>query len=130
MMKTVSTAVAAVALVIAIAGIAFANDFPMAITGGHDIGPNDYGRPCTLIAAALDVKTEVFREAFSGVTLHKLARLAGGPASSSNKLIRPVQFTVNSTSQPPASRRSVPSPAPSQFRQSRPHRATHRQARG
>lgn len=38
------------------------------ISGGHDIGKNDHGRPCVLIAAALGVKTEVFREAFSGVT--------------------------------------------------------------
>lgn len=37
-------------------------------SGGHEIGPKDYGRPCVLIAAALGVKTEVFREAFSGVT--------------------------------------------------------------
>jgi hypothetical protein len=49
-------------------GIAFADDFPVTITGGHDIGRDDFGRPCTLIAAALSVKTEVFREAFSGVT--------------------------------------------------------------
>jgi hypothetical protein len=40
----------------------------VAISGGHDIGKNDYGRPCVLVAAALGVKTDVFREAFSGVT--------------------------------------------------------------
>jgi hypothetical protein len=42
--------------------------FPVTFTGGHDFGKNDFGRPVVLIAAALDVKPEVFREAFSGVT--------------------------------------------------------------
>lgn len=37
-------------------------------TGGHDTDPKDHGRPVVLIAAALGVKPEVFREAFSGVT--------------------------------------------------------------
>ena len=37
-------------------------------SGGHEIGPEDFGRPVPLIAAALGVKPEVFREAFSGVT--------------------------------------------------------------
>lgn len=37
-------------------------------SGGHDTDPQDKGRPVVLIAAALDVKPEVFREAFSGVT--------------------------------------------------------------
>ncbi len=41
---------------------------PVQILDGHEIGKNDYGRPVVLIAAALDVKPEVFREAFSGVT--------------------------------------------------------------
>jgi hypothetical protein len=52
------------------------NRVPLTFSGGHDIGPNDYGRPCVLIAAALGVKTEVFREAFSGVTPAK----GGGPS--------------------------------------------------
>lgn len=38
------------------------------ISDGHEIGKNDYGRPVVLIAAALGVKPDVFREAFSGVT--------------------------------------------------------------
>ena len=41
---------------------------PVQISGGHDLGKHDFGRPVSLIAAALEVKTEVFREAFSGVT--------------------------------------------------------------
>src|SRR5438046_5515780 len=59
---------AAVVAVVAVVGAAFADDFPVTITGGHDLGPQDHGRPCALIAAALGVKTEVFREAFGGVT--------------------------------------------------------------
>ena len=38
------------------------------ITGGLDTDPADNGRPVVLVAAALGVPTEVFREAFSGVT--------------------------------------------------------------
>lgn len=38
------------------------------ISGGHETDPVDNGRPCVLIAAALGVETQVFRDAFSGVT--------------------------------------------------------------
>jgi hypothetical protein len=41
---------------------------PVTFSGGHEIGKDDYGRPIPLIAAALAVKPEVFRKAFSGVT--------------------------------------------------------------
>ena len=41
---------------------------PLTFSGGHEIGPNDYGRPVALLAAGLGVKPEVFRKAFSGVT--------------------------------------------------------------
>src|SRR5262249_26765874 len=41
---------------------------PVTFSGGHEIGKNDFGRPVVLMAAALGVKPEVFREAFSGVT--------------------------------------------------------------
>jgi len=37
------------------------------ITGGYETDPRDHGRPVTLIAAALGVKSEVFRQAFSNV---------------------------------------------------------------
>jgi hypothetical protein len=40
---------------------------PVTFTGGHEIGKNDYGRPCVLMAAALGVKPDEFRKAFSGV---------------------------------------------------------------
>jgi hypothetical protein len=68
MIKAIIAAVAAVVGLSVFVGMAVADEYPLLITGGHDIGPNDFGRPCTLIAAALGVKTEVFREAFSGVT--------------------------------------------------------------
>src|SRR4051794_13694585 len=45
-----------------------ASKFPLTFTGGHDLGRNDYGRPCALIAAGLGGETDVFREAFSGGT--------------------------------------------------------------
>ena len=41
---------------------------PVRFSSGHQIGTKDFGRPIVLIAAALGVKPEVFREAFSGVT--------------------------------------------------------------
>lgn len=47
------------------------------ITGGHDTAQQDNGRPVVLIAAALNVPTEVFREAFSGVT--PAGQGSGGP---------------------------------------------------
>jgi hypothetical protein len=49
---------------------------PLLFTGGHETDPRDGGRPVILIAAALKVKPEVFREAFSHV--HP-ARSGGGP---------------------------------------------------
>ena len=36
-------------------------------SGGHETDPRDKGRPVVLIASALDVTSEVFRDAFSGV---------------------------------------------------------------
>jgi hypothetical protein len=43
-------------------------EVPLVFSGGHEIGRNDYGRPVPLIAAALGVTPDQFREAFSGVT--------------------------------------------------------------
>jgi len=60
--------VRAVFLLLLLACPARGTDVPITFTGGHEIGKNDYGRPVVLIAAALEVKPEVFREAFSGVT--------------------------------------------------------------
>ena len=41
---------------------------PVTFSGGHETDPQDHGRPVGLVAAALGVKPEVFRQAFSGVT--------------------------------------------------------------
>lgn len=41
---------------------------PIVFTGGYDTDPRDHGRPVVLIAAALKVPEEVFRETFTHVT--------------------------------------------------------------
>jgi hypothetical protein len=50
---------------------------PVVFSGGHETDPQDRGRPVILIAAALGVKSEVFREAFSRV--HPAGPGSGGP---------------------------------------------------
>jgi hypothetical protein len=40
---------------------------PVVFSGGHETDPRDHGRPVVLIAGALGVSPEVFREAFSRV---------------------------------------------------------------
>jgi hypothetical protein len=40
---------------------------PLEFSGGHETDPRDHGRPVVLIAAALNVPPQVFREAFSHV---------------------------------------------------------------
>jgi hypothetical protein len=40
---------------------------PLVFSGGHETDPRDRGRPVVLIAAALGVPSDVFREAFSHV---------------------------------------------------------------
>lgn len=64
----VAVPVALAASIFILVGTAMADDHPVTFSGGHEIGKDDHGRPCVLIAAALGVKTEVFREAFGGVT--------------------------------------------------------------
>ncbi|THF79972.1 hypothetical protein [Cohnella fermenti] len=44
------------------------NGYTITIAGGYDTDPVDNGRPVVLIASALGVPTETFREAFSGVS--------------------------------------------------------------
>jgi hypothetical protein len=41
---------------------------PVTFSGGHGTDPEDGGRPVVLVAAALGVRSEIFREAFRGVT--------------------------------------------------------------
>ncbi|SDU22663.1 hypothetical protein SAMN05444156_2719 [Verrucomicrobium sp. GAS474] len=50
---------------------------PVIFSGGHDTDPRDRGRPVILIAGALGVPPETFREAFSHV--HPAGPNAGGP---------------------------------------------------
>jgi len=40
---------------------------PVVFSGGHETDPRDHGRPVVLIASALGVSSNVFREAFSQV---------------------------------------------------------------
>lgn len=65
---------------LALAGTTTTANMAVTFAGGHDIGDDDHGRPCVLIAAALGVKPEVFREAFSGVTPAKNGRPSGDEA--------------------------------------------------
>lgn len=44
-----------------------ANGYSVTFSGGYETDPADHGRPVVLIAAALGVPAETFREAFSGV---------------------------------------------------------------
>lgn len=50
---------------------------PVVFSGGHETDPRDYGRPVVLVASALGVSSEVFREAFSRV--HPAGPGSGGP---------------------------------------------------
>ena len=50
---------------------------PVVFSGGHDTDPVDRGRPVVLVAGALGVAPEVFREAFSHV--HPAGPDSGGP---------------------------------------------------
>lgn len=50
---------------------------PVVFAGGHDTVGVDHGRPVILIAAALEVKPEIFREAFTHV--HPAGPGSGGP---------------------------------------------------
>ncbi len=50
---------------------------PVVFSGGHDTDPRDHGRPVILVAGALGVAPEVFRDAFSRV--HPAGPDSGGP---------------------------------------------------
>jgi len=85
--KTPSAIMALVALLFVAASVAPAAEpkelpkdvtrVPVVFAGGHDTVPVDHGRPVILIAAALGVAPEVFREAFSHV--HPAGPGSGGP---------------------------------------------------
>src|ERR1051325_7086572 len=40
---------------------------PVVFSGGHETDPRDHGRPVVLVAGALGVQPQVFRDAFSHV---------------------------------------------------------------
>lgn len=63
-----SSILGGIAVALVATGLTFGEEVPVTFSGGHEIGRDDFGRPVVLIAAALGVKPEVFREAFSGVT--------------------------------------------------------------
>jgi len=50
---------------------------PVVFSGGHETDPRDHGRPVALVAGALGVAPEVFRDAFSRV--HPAGVDSGGP---------------------------------------------------
>src|SRR5271170_5440541 len=50
---------------------------PLVFSGGHETDPRDHGRPVVLVAGALKVTPEVFRDAFSRV--HPAGPNSGGP---------------------------------------------------
>lgn len=60
---------------------------PVVFSGGHDTLTEDRGRPVILIAAALGVKPEVFREAFSGVRPAGPGRGPTGEEARRNKAV-------------------------------------------
>jgi hypothetical protein len=60
--------VVGVASILCGTGQAAETELPVTFSGGHRTDAMDGGRPVVLVAAALGVKPEVFREAFSGVT--------------------------------------------------------------
>src|SRR6476646_5723851 len=65
--RTIALAVLAALFTVLHAPGAGETKAPVVFSGGHETDPKDRGRPVVLIAAALGVKTEVFRDAFSGV---------------------------------------------------------------
>ena len=58
-------------------GDAASTRVPVVFSGGHDTDPRDHGRPVVLVAGALGVPSDTFREAFSHV--HPAGPNAGGP---------------------------------------------------
>jgi hypothetical protein len=62
---------------IARAADAPATQVPLVFSGGHDTDPRDHGRPVVLVAGALKVTPQVFRDAFSHV--HPAGPGSGGP---------------------------------------------------
>lgn len=60
---------------------------PITFTGGHETDAKDHGRPVVLIAAALGVKPEVFRDAFSNVRPAKNGKPTGDEARRNKEVL-------------------------------------------
>ena len=63
---------------------------PLVLTGGHDTEAKDSGRPVVLIAAALGVKPDVFRDAFSRVKPAKDGKPAKEEAERNKEMLMKV----------------------------------------
>lgn len=88
---------AALALLVALSGCAAASpdssealldgEVTVLVEGGHETEPVDSGRPVALIAAALGVPTEVFREAFSDVSPAGAGQEVDAERANANKAV-------------------------------------------
>lgn len=63
---------------------------PLTFSEGHDTDPKDRGRPVVLIASALGVTPEVFRDAFSGVTPARNGKPSGAEARANKEALMKV----------------------------------------
>src|SRR3954470_17724830 len=66
--KNIATMIALSATMASSNSLAVETKVPVIFSGGHETAPRDHGRPVVLIAEALTVRPEVFRQAVSGVT--------------------------------------------------------------
>ncbi len=65
---------------------------PVEFSAGHDTDPRDRGRPVVLIASALGVTADIFRDAFSGV--HPAGPGRGGPTGEEARANKKVLMTA------------------------------------
>jgi hypothetical protein len=87
------------AAIVAMNGCAPAGSAPLVFSGGHEIGPDDYGRPVVLIAAALGVKPDEFRRAFSGVAPARGGPPTGGQARRNKEALMSVLAPLGVTNE-------------------------------
>ena len=72
---------------------------PVTFSDGHETDPRDHGRPVVLIAAALKVRPEVFRQAFSGVTPARGRRPTGDEQRRNKEALLKVLAPYNVTNE-------------------------------
>jgi len=72
---------------------------PVTFSDGHENDPRDHGRPVVLIAAALKVRPEVFRQAFSGVTPARGRRPTGDEQRRNKEALLKVLAPYNVTNE-------------------------------